>query len=131
MVNASGFSIQAQNQSADNSDVIDYNFWLENPSYIDCPETGLIVFASIIHIVVKNTPSGKWSAHFNAYGEGFDDSGGAWKFHDTWNRSAKDGWHETRVLTAQGPKGAKLQMKMVLIIKDGEIVIDKFDGPCE
>jgi hypothetical protein len=125
-------ALQAQNQSAENSDVIFYNSWWEFSGGVDCPETGFISFTGVVHDMTKITPSGKWSQHYNAYGEGVDDSGGVWKWHDAWNISSKDGdWHETQVWTLQGPKGAKLQMKVVYIEKDGELVIYKFDPLCE
>ena len=67
-----------------------------------------------------------------AKGEGYDAFGEHWKMHHTWNQSRKNGdKHETRVLTLHGPKGAKFQMKVVYMEKDGEIVIDRFDPLCE
>ena len=125
-------ALQAQNQSAENSDVIYLNEWWDFSGVVSCDETGIISFTGVVHVIVKETPSGKWSQHFNAYGEGVDEFGGEWKWHDNWHMSGKDGdYHSTEVWTLQGPKNAKLQLKAFYMVKDGEVVIDKFDPLCE
>ena len=125
-------TMQAQNNSAANSDVIISHEKFSAQAWISCPSTGVLVFDVELHILTKMTPSGKWSHFLVANGEGVDDSGGIWKWHDTWNQSEKDlDRHVTRVLTVHGPGGKKLQLKGHVIIKDGEEVKFRFDPLCE
>lgn len=125
--------MQAQAQSAENSNVILENQWISAHAWFSCPSTGEVFFDVDLHILTKMTPSGKWSHFIVAKGEGVDDSGGIWTWHDTWNRSSwgDEEWHATRTLTARGPDKVKLQMKVVYIIKDGELVQYKVDPLCE
>jgi len=120
-----------QTASAQSGVVLD-NYWFEFGSSAYCPETGLIVFTGEVHQLTKLTPIGVLSVHYNAHGEGVDESGGEWTWIDAWNTTESfSDYQETRVLTLQGPKGAKLQMKIVFIVKDGETVVDKFEPLCE
>jgi len=68
-------TVQAQNKSAENSDVIDIHGVFEFTRFIDCPETGPIIFEGTVHKLLKILPSGTFTWHYNAYGEGTDQDG--------------------------------------------------------
>ena len=126
--------MQAQNQSANNSEVIIANEWLfMSGLWIDCPSTGIITCDVDLRILTKTTPSGKWSHFLVANGEGFDEDGGKWIMHDAWNQSSNGvgDWHGTRTWTYHGPHGAKLQLKGQYIVKNGETIQYKVDPLCE
>jgi len=90
--------VNAQNSSAENSGVILFNGWYDFGGYVNCPETGEIVFNGVVHQINKLTSSGKYATHYNAHGEGIDEFGGKWTWIDAWNTSYTDGdMHETRV----------------------------------
>ena len=112
---------------------MDLHQWFNFGNQIVCDGT-TIDFSGYVQIIFKTLPDGTWMDHYNAYGEGVDQDGNLWKWHDAWN-TKWDGTpaitHEVRNLTLQGPKGAKLNLRIVFVMNgNGEIVRDEFDGLC-
>jgi len=66
----------------------------------------------------------------NAYGNGYDENGDEWTAHQAW--PGKFGTLNNRALILQGPKGAKLRLKVFFVRNGkGEIVQDEIDPLCE
>ena len=129
-------TVQAQNNSAENSDVIFMNQWYETTNVITCPETGPIDLTFNVHVVYKDLPTGILSDHFTAYGEGIDLNGDLWKAHEVFNCK----WipipgvydHLVHNFTLKGPKGAKLKMRFLCVRNgNGEIIHWKYDPLCD
>ena len=123
----------AQNKSAENSNVITIHRTFEWNNWIYCPETGLIGFATRVHEIRKVLPNGTYTVHYNVYGEGEDEYGDLWKWHHTWIQKYDVlAWlHEMSTLILQGPKGAKLDLRVLFVRNgNGDIVKSEFDPLC-
>ena len=134
-------TVQAQNQSAQNSDTLVYNYWSTFPvPPINCPETGgPIVFTLHVHRLVILLPNGNYKEHFNANGEGISENGDTWIWHGFQNNVIVDPneWpreyiESNRMTIIHGPKGAKLVMRVFLVVNgNGEIVQSVVEPFCE
>jgi len=132
LVGAGTTQLSAQNKSAENSDVILNNEWWESLHVVNCDVTGTIIIYAVSHVTHKQTPSGNWSGHYNIKGEGFDEFGREWTFHETDNYVNNEfDIHYTSIATLHGPKGAQLKMRIQFIEKDGKLQIEKFEPYCE
>jgi len=57
-------TIQAQDQSAESSDVIVENSWWEWYECIYCPSTGIICTSGTLHALMKILLTGTYTIHF-------------------------------------------------------------------
>jgi len=123
-------SVQAQNQSDANSDVIQFHQWWDFSGFVSCTEPEWISYTGQVHEILKMLPNGTSTMHWNVYGEGIDSNGDLWKFHEAWN--TKFDTHITRTWTLQGQKGAKFKLRALFVLNgNGEIVQDQFDPICD
>lgn len=122
--------VQAQNQSDQNSNVITFHQTYPLTETWGCPEYGSITFAIEVHQVMKLKSDGTLQYHANAKGEGVDEHGDFWTFHQAWVGSPNI--KNVRSLTLQGPKGAKLKLRVLFVRNgQGEIVRHEIDPICE
>ena len=69
--------------------------------------------------------------HINIYGEGTDQYGGVWKWHDLFDvKYGATMVHENGKFVLQGPKGAKLEGRLLYIVNgSGKLVQAVFEVP--
>ena len=126
-------TVKAQNQSDQNSNAITTHQYIQIPITVNCPEYGPISFVVETHVIYFILPNVNeaWKYHYNSYAEGYDENGDLWKYHDTWV-GKREPQQLIRTITVQGPKGAKLEMRRLIVTKgNGEIVQDVIDPLCE
>ena len=123
-------SAQAQNNSADKSNVMISNYWDEFAFPVDCSGYQ-ILFKGTVQEITKQLPDGTFTIHFNAFGEGVDQDGGLWTLRETWNSRYETTLHETDRLVFRGPDGQKLEGRVLTVVNGkGELVQLVFESPC-
>jgi hypothetical protein len=127
-------SIQAQNQSAENSEVILFNGCYEWSGWTLCPDVGIITWSGEVQEIAKSLANGTTTFHYNAFAEGTDELGREYRWHDTWNEKIPadypDNFHMTRTVIIQGAKGVKFKLKSMWVVRDGEIINSRFEADC-
>lgn len=126
------FSVIAQDQSAENSNVIETHHWFETYASWWCDGLSLW-FKCEIHEIIKTMPDGSTQLHFIAIGNGIDMYGRSWNWHDTWIESwSEDDYQLIRFIKMHGPKGAEIYLRGIFILNgNGEIVQDNWKGECD
>lgn len=124
---------ESQNDSNENSDVIEFHQTLDFDYEINCNPDPKIRFDGTIHIIYIRTPNGLYTRHYDLNMEGVDENGGIWNWNEAWIFNFKSGQlnHDTRNVIIVGEKGAKLRLTIRFVRNgQGEIVRAEFEGGC-
>jgi hypothetical protein len=110
------WTVQAQNESGSNSNVIEKNVWYTESFTIECPTTGPIDLTVKSHGVVKWFNDGSGTMNWNTIGEGIDSNGGKWIFHEKYGMKYNPFSQGIRLVHLIGPNGVKLTMKVIIVV---------------